>query len=150
MPLPRRVAALGVAAAAAAPFAARAAIADPEHRMVIHVNSATKETMEEALHNASNVIDHYRAHGSAASIEIVANGRGTTMFVDGLSPVGKEIAAYRARYPDMVFDVCAHSLASTEKALDRKLKVMPEARIVPSGAVRIQELEEKGWAYLKP
>lgn len=154
MPLPRRIATLGVALSAVAPLAARSAQPEktgrPDHRMVIHVNSPTKEVMVEALHNAGNVIDHYRAQGGSAAIEIVANGRGVTMFVDGMSPVAKELADYHKRYPDVVFDACAISLAHTAKALGREMKVMADARTVPSGAVRILELERQGWAYLKP
>ncbi|MGA9865066.1 MAG: hypothetical protein WBQ75_01350 [Acetobacteraceae bacterium] len=132
----------------AAPVAARA---DTEaHRLVIHMNDPTKEIMIEALHNAGNVMDYYRAHDSSAAIEIVANGRGVTMFVKDLSPVAAEVAELHTRYPSIVFDACAISLAHTEKALGRKLEVMPPARIIPSGAVRILELEEQHYGYLKP
>jgi uncharacterized protein len=141
------VAALALALSVVAPPALRA---EAPHRMVIHMNSPTRETMIEALNNAANVIDAYRAHGSTAAIEIVANGRGVTMFAAGMSPVGGEVAAFHARYPDVVFDACALSLAAVGKSLNRQLQVLPEARIVPSGAVRILELEEQHWAYLKP
>ncbi len=146
----RRVATFALVLSAVVPFAARSAPSEAAHRMVIHVNSPTKEVMLEALHNASNVIDYFHAHDSSAAIEIVANGRGVTMFVNGLSPVAGEIADYHNRYPDMVFDACALSLAATGKALGRKLDVMPQARTVPSGAARILELEEQHWGYLKP
>ncbi len=145
-----RVATIVLVLSAIAPFKLQSAPEPAPHRMVIHVNSPTRETMVEALNNASNVIEAYRAHGSAAAIEIVANGRGVTMFVNGMSPVGSEVAAFHARYPDITFDACAISLAATGKALNRKLEVMPEARTIPSGAVRILELEEQHWAYLKP
>ena len=120
------------------------------HRLVIHVNDPTKEIMTEALHNAGNVMDYYRAHNSSAVIEIVANGRGVTMFVKDMSPVAVEVADLHTRYPAVVHDACAISLANTEKALGRKLEVMPQARVIPSGAVRIIELEEQHYGYLKP
>ncbi len=147
MRLALHIAVLILALSAVAPRALRA---EAPHRMVIHVNSPTRETMAEALHNAANVMDYYREHGSAAAIEIVANGRGVTMFVAGMSPVGSEIAAFHARYPDTIFDACAISLAAVGKALNRKLEVMPEVHTVPSGAARILELEEQHFAYLKP
>ncbi len=137
-----------LAALLAAPAATRAETA--AHHLVIHVNSPTKEIMIEALHNAGNVMEYYHAHDSAAVIEIVANGRGVTMFVKDTSPVSAEVADLHKRYPDMVFDACAISLAGVAKAVGRKLEVMPEARLVPSGAVRILELEEQHYGYLKP
>jgi intracellular sulfur oxidation DsrE/DsrF family protein len=143
----RRLALL--AAMLLAPAVARA---DPApHRMVIHVDSPTKEVMIEALHNASNVIDYYRARAGSAKIEIVANGRGVTMFVNGMSPVGAEVADYSKRYQnDIAFDACAISLAKTGQALGRKLQVMAQAQLVPSGAVKILELEEQHYGYMKP
>ena len=150
MRLARRLALLAPILSAFAPLALRAAPQGAAHHMVIHVNSPTRETMVEALHNAANVIDYFRERGSAAAVEIVANGRGVTMFVTGMCPVSGELADFHARYPETVFDACARSLAAVEKALNRKLEVMPLARLVPSGAARILELEEQHYAYLKP
>lgn len=140
-------AALALTLLAVTPSALRA---EAPHRMVIHVNSPTRETMIEALNNAGNVIDYFRQQGSTAAIEIVANGRGVTMFAAGMSPVGNEVASFHARYPDAIFDACSLSLAAVGRALNRKLEVLPEAHTVPSGAARILELEEAHWAYLKP
>jgi uncharacterized protein len=136
---------LGILLATALP-----ALAQTSHRLLIHVDSADPEVMVEALHNATNVIDTVRKQGGTAAIEIVANGRGTSMFIDELSPVKNEVRRVHAAYPDIVMSACGISLAHTEAAAKKKLAVMPEARIVPSGAVRIMELEEQHWSYLKP
>ena len=123
---------------------------DARHRLLIHVDSPDQEVMVEALHNATNAIDTIRKQGGSVAVEIVANGRGTAMFIEGLSPVKDEVRRIHAAYPGVVMSACAISLAHTETAMQRKLTVMGEARVVPSGAVRIMELEEQHWAYLKP
>jgi hypothetical protein len=123
---------------------------DARHRLLIHVNSADKDVMVEALHNATNAIDTIRRQGGSVAVEIVANGRGTAMFIEGLTPVKDEVRRIHAAYPALVMSACAISLAHTETAMQRKLTVLTEARVVPSGAVRIMELEEQHWAYLKP
>lgn len=120
------------------------------HRVVIHVDDPSREIMMEALHNATNLIDHYRSEHDTTAVEIVANGRGVTMFAKDLSPVAKEIAGIHAKYPEITFDACAIALTHTSEALNRKLEVLPPAHLVPSGAVRIVELEEQHYAYLKP
>ncbi len=131
---------------AALPAAARA----KEHRLVIHIDSDHAEVMTEALHNATNVIGAERKHGEAVRIEIVANGPGTAMFIADLSPVKDEIRHLHAEYPQVVLSACGVSLKHTEQVMKRELSIVPEARVVPSGAVRVMELEERGWAYLKP
>ena len=120
------------------------------HHLLIHVDSADTEKMVEALHNATNVIDTVQKQGGTVAIEIVANGPGTSIFIDEFSPVKNEVQRVHAAYPDVVMSACGISLAHTEAAAKKKLTVMPEARVVPSGAVRIMELEEQHWAYLKP
>jgi intracellular sulfur oxidation DsrE/DsrF family protein len=126
------------------------ALAQTSHRLLIHVDSADPEVMVEALHNATNVIDAVRKQGGTATIEIVANGPGTSMFIDELSPVKNEVRRIHAAYPAIVMSACGMSLAHIEAAAKKKLTVMPEARVVPSGAARIMELEEQHWSYLKP
>jgi uncharacterized protein len=124
--------------------------AGKQHRLVIHVDSPDAGIMSEALHNAANIIETERKAHDTAKIEIVANGYGVKMFISELSPVAEEIGRVHAAYPGIVFSACGIALAHTEKAMKRSLTVLPEARVVPSGAARIMELEEQGWAYLKP
>jgi len=124
--------------------------AQTRHRLLIHVDSGEREVMVEALHNAANVIDTVRREGGTVAIEIVANGPGASMFIDELSPVKEEVRRIHTAYPEVVMSACGISLAHTEAVEKKKLTVMPEARVVPSGAVRIMELEEQHWSYLKP
>lgn len=124
--------------------------AGKQYREVIHVDSPDAEIMFEALHNATNIIETERKAHDTARIEIVANGYGTKMFISELSPVAGEVQRVHAAYPGIVFSACGISLAHTEEAMKRSLTVLPEARVVPSGAARIMELEEQGWGYLKP
>jgi len=137
---------LGILFALASPSRAQ----DARHRLLIHVDSADQEVMVEALHNATNVIDMIRQQSGSIAVEIVANGPGTAMFIEGLSPVKDEVQRIHAAYPEVVMSACAISLAHTEAAMQRKLTVLAEARVVPSGAAHIMELEEQHWAYLKP
>ena len=131
-------------------LASSARAQDAQHHLVIHIDSGDQQMMVEALHNATNVIDTIRTRGESVAVEIVANGLGTALFIEGLSPVKDEVRRIHAAYPDVVMSACAISLAHTETAMQRKLTVMSEAHVVPSGAVRIMELEEQHWAYLKP
>ncbi len=131
-------------------LASSARAQDARHHLVIHVDSGDQQMMVEALHNATNVIDTIRARGESVAVEIVGNGFGTALFIEDLSPVKDEVRRIHSAYPEVVMSACAISLAHTEAAMQRKLTVMSEAQVVPSGAVRIMELQEQHWAYLKP
>ncbi len=137
---------LGILLAGTSPGRAQ----DAPHRLLIHVDSPDADVMTEALHNAANVIDTIRKQRGTVAIEIVANGPGTSMFIDALSPVKPEVQRLHAAYPEVVMSACGISLTHTAASMKKQLTVMPEARVVPSGAVRIMQLEEQHWAYLKP
>jgi intracellular sulfur oxidation DsrE/DsrF family protein len=37
-----------------------------------------------------------------------------------------------------------------EKKEGHAISILPEATIVPSGVVRLMELQEQGWSYVRP
>lgn len=58
----------------------------------------------------------------------------------------KEIA-----FPGKVqFSACNNTKQSMEKTEGKAISVVPDATIVPSGVVRIMELQEQGWSYVRP
>ena len=51
---------------------------------------------------------------------------------------------------DVTFTACGNTIANMEKNTGRKITIMEEARVVPSGVVRLIELQEDGYAYVRP
>ena len=37
-----------------------------------------------------------------------------------------------------------------EKREGHAITIIPQAKIVPAGVVRLSELEEQGWSYIRP
>jgi intracellular sulfur oxidation DsrE/DsrF family protein len=37
-----------------------------------------------------------------------------------------------------------------QKAENKKVPIVPQAQVVKSGVVRVMELQEQGWTYVKP
>src|SRR5215469_12516436 len=48
------------------------------------------------------------------------------------------------------FSACNNTKQGMEKTEGRAISVVPEATIVPSGVVRLMELQEQGWSYVRP
>jgi intracellular sulfur oxidation DsrE/DsrF family protein len=150
MPLtaPRRALLAGLPLAL---LASRPVLAQPSrNRLVVHVDSADPAVMRLAVYNATNVIDAVRKQGGEADIELIANGPGIAMLIADRSPVRDLLREVHTAYPGMVFSACAVSLAAVEAKTGHPLPIVPEARVVPSGALRIMELQEQHWAYMKP
>jgi uncharacterized protein len=123
-----------------------------KHRIVIHVDQNDPEIMNLALNNAKNVIEAYRAKNEDVNVEVVAYGPGLHMLRDDTSPVKdriKELA--ELSFPsNITFSACNNTKQGMEKREGHPITIIPQAHIVPAGVVRIMELEEQGYSYVKP
>jgi intracellular sulfur oxidation DsrE/DsrF family protein len=120
------------------------------HRLVLQVNTDELAVMTLALNNASNVEQYYRELGEKVEIEIVAFGPGLHMLRDDTSPVKARIKALADRSPSISFKACGNTQENMSKAENKKIPLVPQASVVKSGVVRVMELQEQGWAYVRP
>ena len=122
------------------------------HRVVIQVDQNDAEVMNLALNNAKNVLEMYRAKNEDAVVEIVANGPGLHMLRDDTSPVKDRIKQLaELSFPStLTFSACNNTKQGMEKREGHPITIIPQATIVPAGVVRIMELEEQGYSYVKP
>ena len=122
------------------------------HRIAIQVDQNDPQVMNLALNNATNVIEYYRAKNEDVEVDIVTYGPGLHMLRADTSPVQDRIK----RLKDMLspgkiqFSACNHTKQGMEKAEGRAISILPGATIVPSGVVRLMELQEQGWSYVRP
>ena len=136
---------------AALPAAARAAADGKKiHRVAIHVDDNDAARMEMALNNTKNIAEFYAAKGEKAEIEIVAYGPGLHMLRADTSPVKERVKALGQSLPNVAFAACANTMAGMKKREGHDIELVPEARVVPAGVVRLMELQEQGWSYVKP
>ena len=140
-----------VAAPALATEAARAGDGKP-HRLAIHVESADASLMNVALSNIVNASEVYAERGEPVAIELVANGPGYAMLRADISPVKERLAEVRKQVPSVVFAACQKSRAAVAKAENKtidQIPELPEATDIPSGVVRLCDLQEQGWSYIR-
>ena len=143
---------LATAALLSIALASSVLAADKLHRIAIQVDQNDPQVMNLALNNATNVIEYYRDKHEDVEIDIVTYGPGLHMLRADTSPVQDRIR----RLKDMVFpgkiqfSACNITKEGMEKTEGHAISVLPEATIVPSGVVRLMELQEQGWSYIRP
>ena len=120
------------------------------HYLAIHVDSADPKVQKIALNNAANVTHYYERRGEKVVIELVAYGPGLSMFIPGKSPVEARIKKMSLEFDNLSFAACGNTKRKLEKKLGHPVKIMEEAPVVPSGVVRLMELQEQGYAYVRP
>ena len=144
---------LAVASAALPPLVktARAENAPASgYRLEIQVDSDDRAIMNLALANARNALDYYNERGEKLAVEFVTYGPGLTMLRADTSPVKDRITAFRKSLPAVVFSACNNTKTAAEKTEGKEIVLVAEATLVPAGVVRLMELQEQGWSYLRP
>jgi intracellular sulfur oxidation DsrE/DsrF family protein len=119
------------------------------HRVAIHVDDNDPKVMNLALNNAKNVLEYYKAKGETVAIEVVAYGPGLHMLRADTSPV-KHRVAEMSMAPEIAFSACGNTRANMAKQEGNDVSLLSEARLVPSGVVRLMELQKQGYAYIRP
>jgi intracellular sulfur oxidation DsrE/DsrF family protein len=144
---------LAIAAFAALSFAQAGFAADGKvHRIAIQVDQNDPAIMNLALNNVTNIIEYYRNKGEDVDVDLVTYGPGLNMLREDTSPVKDRIKHLKDfAFPGKIqFSACNNTKQGMEKKEGHAISILPEATIVPSGVVRLMELQEQGWSYVRP
>jgi intracellular sulfur oxidation DsrE/DsrF family protein len=133
-------------------FTSNGSADEPKHRLVIQVDTNDRHTMELALNNATDVIEYYRSTNQVAAVEIMACGPGLHMLRVDTSPVKSRVKRAReiAAPSTIQFSACNNTKLDMEKKEGHSLEMLPGTTVVPLGVVRLMELQEQGWSYVRP
>ncbi len=114
-------------------------------KVVIQVSSDDPRTQAIAMNNAVNV---QTALGmDNVDVEIVAYGPGLSM----LTAQGKQAQRVSSlAMQDITFSACANTMAKIEKKKGKKPRLAEGVKVVPAGVIRIMELQQQGYAYIRP
>ena len=134
-------------------FATTALAADTRpHRVAIQVDQNDPQVMNLALNNATNVIEYYRAKNEDVDVDIVTYGPGLHMLRADTSPVQDRLKRLKEMaFPGKIqFSACNNTKQGMEKTEGHAISIISDATLVPSGVVRLMELQEQGWSYIRP
>lgn len=144
--------------AAAFAFATLMAVAAPQvayadgngHKVILHVDENDPKKMNLVLNNVQNIDKYFTAKGEKIQIEVVANGPGLYMFRSDKSPVKARLEKLSLAMDNLQLSACGNTKVLMGKKEGMDIPIMDEATMVPAGLVRIMELQDSGWNYIKP
>lgn len=140
-----------VAATLCGPSMGTARAADaPDHRLAVHVDQNDPAVMNLALSNVANVQKYYADKGETVVVEVVAYGPGLHMLRADTSPVKDRIVVMSLESDSLTFSACGNTQHAMEKQEGKPVELLEEAAVVPSGVVQLIELQEAGYAYVRP
>ncbi|MEK7991460.1 MAG: hypothetical protein VSS52_010680 [Thiotrichaceae bacterium] len=118
---------------------------EPAHKVVIQVSSSDPKIHNIALNNAVNLQKAFGVDNVA--IEVVAYGPGLSLYtVKSLS--SERIPSLAMQ--NIRFSLCGNTLEKVTKKKGKAPVLVDGVNIVQSGAMRIVELQEQNYAYLRP
>ena len=120
------------------------------HHIVIQVDSDDLTTMRIALGNSVNAKKYYDSKAEKVVLEIVTYGPDITMLRSDTSPVKDQIEEVRASIPGITLSMCNNAKENAEKREGKTIIPLPGVQIVPAGIVRVVELQEQGYSYVRP
>ena len=114
------------------------------HRVVMHLNSGDEKVQRGALNNIRHLYQEVgREH---LRVELVVHGAGLTLLTKKDSTLAPELAQLKTAY-EAEFTACSNTMKA--QGLTRADLIDQVGRTVPV-MVRLMELQEEGWAYIKP
>ena len=87
------------------------------------------------------------AAGQDVTLEVE---EGLHMLRADTSPVKERIAPMSLENPNLAFIACGNTQANQAKAEGKPVALISEATVMPSGVVRLMELQKQGYAYIRP
>ncbi|MEN8170639.1 MAG: DsrE family protein [Pseudomonadota bacterium] len=116
-----------------------------QHKVVIQVSSDDARTQTIAMNNAVNL---QKALGmDNVSIEIVAYGPGLSMLVGGAKQ-SQRVSSLAKQ--EIVFSACGNTMKKVAKKQGKPMVLSEGVQVVSAGVLRIMELQEQGYSYVRP
>ncbi len=133
---------------------------EAEKKVVYHCDFANPKRMDAMLRNIYNLVNYYTVNGISYDVRVVSNSaciqfllkdRKGTKFEKSQIPEKLEKSITDRMQSlvdgyDVKFEQCSITLKRTNTPSS---KLKPFVKIINSGQVRVVELQEKGYAYIK-
>lgn len=125
--------------------AAVSADSHTKNKLVIQVSSADPLTQKIALNNAVNMQKMYGIDN--IEIEIVAYGPGLGLLTKKSTQASRVTSL---AMQDITFSACGNTMKLVEKKTGKMPKLLDGVGQVTAGVARIMELQQQGYAYIRP
>lgn len=116
-----------------------------KNKIVIQVSTDDPRTQKIALNNAVNLQKLYGIDN--IEIEIVAYGPGLGLLTEK-SKEGKRVTSLAMQ--DITFSACGNTMKKVAQKSGKMPKLLEGVGEVNAGVARIMELQQQGYAYVRP
>ncbi|MBL0342282.1 MAG: DsrE family protein [Bacteroidetes bacterium] len=112
----------------------------PPHRIIFQLVSGDTLAHMQLMKQLNNIL----AIAPGTQMEVVCHGPGLEMLVSDKTIVAEKIK--KLTQSGVTFKACEFSMK--ERNVE-KIRILPEAGVVPGGIIEIVTRQEQGWSYIK-
>jgi hypothetical protein len=116
-----------------------------KNKLIIQVSTDDPRTQKIALNNAVNLQKYYGIDNII--IEVVAYGPGLGLLT---KKSGQASRVESLAQQDIQFSACASTMKKVAKKTGKMPVLLEGVNQVPGGVIRILELQQQGYAYIRP
>lgn len=127
-----------------------ASASETAHKIVFHINEDDERLFKAALRNIENVARAYDEAGEQVIFEVVAHGRGIRMLLAEESPVADQISYLHLALENVTFTACGNTLDARTPKGGTRPALLDDVTVTQAGIVRVTQLQQQGYAYIKP
>lgn len=118
---------------------------EPAHKVVIQVSDADPAVHRLAISNAVNIQKFYGIDN--VRVELVAYGPGLKLLMKD-NENAKRVSSLMQQ--EISFSACGNTMKTIERKTGKKSVMIEGIKVVPAGLSRLIELQEQGYAYVRP
>ena len=123
---------------------------DGMHYLALQVSDNNPGTMTKVMNNALNITKSYQAEGMEIEIRIVAYNAGLHLLRSDTSPVLERLNSFNQSMPNVTFIACGNTIKGMTKNEGTPPPIVEHAVVVPGGIRELIDLDQAGWAVIRP
>ena len=119
-----------------------------KHKVVYHLDEPSVDKAKFVLGNIRNTIEGVGGWQNIEALELVVNGPALQNFVTKTMDPDLRRALADLQKQGLAFGACGNTMSAFQITMDQ----LPEGahRLAQGGVVRVMELQEQGYSYIRP
>ena len=118
-------------------------------QIIFHLTSSNPLRIERRLDNVDLLLQHADQSGQTASIEVIANGEGLSLFREGASSFADRIHEMSRDNRNLSFIACQRTIDQLESGGEGKVRLLPDVIRAGSGISQVIQRQQQGWSYIQ-
>lgn len=116
-------------------------------RIILHVGSSDRQTLDHALDTAENLLAS-ADNNPDFHLQVLANSGGVDLVRSRVTPYAGRIETMIRQHPNLEFTVCGHSLARLKRR-GQDVTVLPNVEVVDTAVGEVVRRLQHGWSYIR-